>query len=68
MTQSYLSTEDGKILMAETSEGIADASSMNDISVETIHKETFDTDPSARGWQYGTLWVYDGTNHRLKMA
>lgn len=54
--------------MAETVAGIASASTLNDISVVTIDKETFDSDPVARGWLYGTDWVYDSVNKRMKMA
>lgn len=39
---------------------------LNEVSIETIHKETFDTDPVARGWLYGTDWVYDSVNGRMK--
>ena len=54
--------------MAETVAGISTASSLNDISIVTIFKETFDTNPESRGWLIGVDWMWDSTNHRLKMA
>lgn len=54
--------------MAETVEGISEASTMNDISVVTINKEEFDTNPALRDWLVGTDWVWDSTNLRLKIA
>lgn len=65
---STLITESGNKLMMETVSGISSASSLNDISVVTINKEEFTTDPVAREWLYGTLWTYDSTNDRLKIA
>lgn len=52
----------------ETVAGIASASSLNDISVVTINKELFETDPAARDWLIGSLWIYDSTNDRIKMV
>lgn len=68
MAVSTITTEAGDILMAETVAGISTASSLNDISIVTIFKETFDTNPESRGWLIGVDWMWDSTNHRLKMA
>lgn len=64
-TTNTLTTESGDILMLETVAGISGASSLNDISIVTINKETFDTNPTARGWILGTGWAYDSTNKRI---
>jgi hypothetical protein len=63
-----ITTESGDIIMMETVAGISSASSLNDISVVTINKEHFDTDPSSRGWLIGTDWEYDTVNKRIKIA
>ncbi len=63
-----LITESGNVIMLETVAGISSASSLNDISVVTIFKEVFDTDPASRGWLIGTDWVWDSVNKRLKIA
>ncbi len=65
---SILITESGNTLMMETVSGLDNASSLNDISVVTINKETFDTNPSLNGWIIGSLWVWDAVNLRLKIA
>lgn len=54
--------------MMETVAGLSDASTLNDISVVTIFKETFDTNPESRGWMVGTDWVWDSVNLRMKIA
>jgi len=41
-------------------------SALNDISIQPIYKETFGSDPAARGWIVGSDWVYDDTNHNMK--
>ena len=61
-----ITTEDGNTLMMETVAGISGASTLNDISIVTINKETFDTDPTTRGWLIGSDWVYDSVNFRIK--
>lgn len=61
-----LTTEDGKILTTESVPGITGASSLNDISIQPIYKETFDTDPSTRGWIIGSDWEWDSVNKRMK--
>lgn len=65
---STLITESGNTLKAETIAGISSASSLNDISVVTINKELFGTDPAARDWLLGTDWVWDAVNLRVKIA
>jgi hypothetical protein len=65
---STLITESGNIIMMETVAGVSSASSLNDISIVTINKETFDTDPTLRSWLVGADWEYDSTNDRLKIA
>lgn len=67
MTDRIL-TESGDVLMMETVPGIPLASSLNDIDVQEIIKETFDADPSAHGWLVGTDWVWDSVNLRMKVA
>lgn len=62
-----LTTEAGDRLMAETVSGVSGASTLNDVSVETIFKETFDTNPTDRGWTVGTDWEWDATNQRLEI-
>ena len=62
-----LVTESGNRIMAETVSGITGASSLNDISVVTIFKETFDTNPTARGWLVGADWEWDSVNERMKI-
>ncbi len=65
---STLITESGNTIKLETIAGISTASSLNDISVVTINKEEFDTDPIARSWLYGTDWEWDSINQRMKIA
>lgn len=67
MTNRIL-TESSNVLMMETVLGIPLASSLNDIDVQDINKETFSTDPSANGWLIGTDWVWDSVNLRLKVV
>ena len=54
--------------MMETVAGITGASSLNDISIVTINKETFDTNPITRDWLVGTDWEWDAVNLRMKIA
>ena len=68
MASSTLITESGNTLQAETVSGVASASTLNDISVVTIYKETFDTNPTSRDWLVGSLWVWDSVNLRMKIA
>jgi hypothetical protein len=68
MASSTLITESGDILQAETVSGVASASTLNDISVVTIYKETFDTSPTSRDWLVGTDWEWDSVNLRMKIA
>ncbi len=42
-------------------------SSLNEINVQTISKETFDTNPTARGWIVGSNWTWDAVNLRMKI-
>lgn len=65
---STLITESGDTLKAETVAGIASASALNDISVVTIYKELFTTNPESRGWLVGTDWEWDSVNLRMKIA
>lgn len=65
---STLITESSDTIKLETIAGISSASSLNDISVVTINKEEFDTDPATRDWLLGTDWEYDSVNHRVKIA
>lgn len=65
---STLITESGNTLQAETVSGVASASTLNDISVVTIYKETFDTNPTSRDWLVGTDWEWDSVNLRMKIA
>lgn len=65
---STLITESSDTIMMETVAGLSDASTLNDISVVTIFKETFDTNPESRGWMVGTDWVWDSVNLRMKIA
>jgi hypothetical protein len=65
---STLITESGDTIMLETVAGISSASTLNDISVVTIYKELFTTDPSTRGWLVGTTWVWDSVNLRMKIV
>jgi hypothetical protein len=62
-----LITESGNTLVMETVTGITGASTLNDISIVTIFKETFDTTPTDRGWLIGTDWEWDAVNLRLKI-
>jgi hypothetical protein len=43
-----------------------DPTLLNDVDVQTINKETFETDPAARGWLVGTGWSYDAGNKNMK--
>lgn len=61
-----LTTEDGKIITAETIPGITGASSLNDINIQQIIKEDFTTNPALEGWIIGSDWVWDETNHNIK--
>ena len=65
MTNRIL-TESGDTLMLETIVGISGASSLNDVDVQTIYKEKFGTNPTARGWLVGTDWTWDSTNLRMR--
>jgi len=62
-----LITEDGNRIMMETVSGVTGVSSLNDVSVVTIFKENFDTNPALRGWLVGSLWEYDNINDRMKI-
>lgn len=68
MAQSTLITESGDTLMMETVPGISSASSLNDISVETIYNEDFTTNPITREWQIGVNWQWDSVNLRMKIV
>ena len=59
-------TEASDILVSETVPGIAEASTLNDINVSTINKETFDTNPTTRNWLIGSEWSWDSTNNRMQ--
>jgi len=63
-----ITTEAGDTIMLETVAGLASASSLNDISVVTINKEHFATNPASRGWLIGTDWEWDSVNERIKIA
>jgi hypothetical protein len=63
-----ITTEAGDTIMLETVAGLASASSLNDISVVTINKERFATNPVSRGWMIGTDWEWDSVNERIKIA
>lgn len=67
MSQQTLTTESGDILMMETVAGFSDASNLNDISVVTIFKETFDSNPTERDWKVGSEWEWDNVNNRMKI-
>ena len=54
--------------MMETVSGISSASQLNDISIVSIFNEPFDSDPIQRGWTYGSDWVWDSANNRMKIA
>lgn len=43
-----------------------DPTLLNDISIQTINKETFGSNPVSRDWLVGADWVYDDTNHNMK--
>lgn len=43
-----------------------DETLLNDVNTQTIYKETFDSNPTARGWLVGSHWEYDATNHNMK--
>jgi len=62
-----LSTEDGKTIVSENLPGLTGASTLNDISVQKINKETFSTNPVNNGWQFGTDWEWDNINFNMKI-
>lgn len=63
-----LTTESGDILVSETVAGIAEASTLNDINVVTINKETFDTNPESRGWTIGAAWAWSSGNENMEIV
>jgi len=63
---TVLTTEDSKIITAESIAGITGLSTLNDINVQTINKETFTTDPTLRNWQIGAQWQWDNINNNMK--
>lgn len=65
---STIITESGDTLKLETVAGITGASSLNDLRIVTINKETFATNPETRGWLVGTDWEWDSINLRMKVA
>lgn len=65
---TLLSTEDGKVLTAESIAGITGLSTMNDINVQTIYKERFTTDPATNDWVIGSDWEWDNVNFNMKPA
>lgn len=65
---STLITESSDVIMMETVAGLSDASNLNDISVVTIFKETFDTNPESRDWLVGSDWEWDAVNFRMKIS
>ncbi len=48
--------------------GIIGASTLNDVSVVGIDKETFTSDPVARGWLVGFNWEWDASNGNMKIV
>jgi len=66
MAISNITTEDGNKIVQETVAGITGASSLNDTQVEVIEKETFTTDPSTRGWLWGSGWTYNVSTGRME--
>lgn len=65
MANSIL-TESGDKIVNETIAGITNASSLNDVLVTVLLKETFDTDPTTRGWLYGINWAYDAAAQNME--
>lgn len=61
-----LITESGDLLVGETIAGLPLASSLNDALVTLIEKETFTTNPTLRGWLYGTGWAWNSTNGNME--
>jgi hypothetical protein len=68
MAQDNLITESGNTLMMETVPGISGASQLNDISIVTIFKENFSTNPESREWTNGADWQWDAVNLRMKIV
>jgi len=67
MAQRLL-TESGNNLVMEDITGIIGASTLNDVSVVGIDKETFTSDPVARGWLVGFNWEWDASNGNMKIV
>ena len=65
MANSIL-TESGDRIVNETVAGITNASPLNDVLITDLLKETFQTNPTPRGWIYGINWSYNGTNQNME--
>jgi hypothetical protein len=65
MANSIL-TEAGDKIVNETIAGVTNASSLNDVLVTVLLKETFETIPTSRGWQYGINWAYNASNKNME--
>ena len=55
-------TEDGLYLVSENVAGLASASTLNDVRVTLITKETFTISPATNGWLFGSGWSWSGSN------
>lgn len=66
MAISTLTTETGDRIVQETVAGVTGASSLNDTATKIINKELFTTEPTPRGWLYGSGWVHDLVDGRME--
>lgn len=63
---SNITTEAGDKIINETVAGVTNASTLNDVLITLLLKETFETNPTPRGWIYGINWAYNGTNQNME--
>lgn len=61
-----LLTESGDLIICEDVAGVTGASSLNDSVTATISKETFDTNPTLRGWLIGSSWAWSSINTNME--
>jgi hypothetical protein len=61
-----ITTEDGRYIVAESVAGFSGASTLNDATVFSLTKETFETTPLTRGWLAGVNWAYNVTNKNME--
>ena len=61
-------SEDGRTRVGESIAGVTGASTLNDIAITVIDKETFTTDPTLRSWLFGSSWAWSSINGNMEIV